>query len=388
MSRDYHQSRTEWNPVHTLLRSMRSDLPGMSVAVTAFIRRTVPVYLAISEEEHRAGVEGQLRMRLSALAEGRPLDAAELAASADLAATRAAEGIPVDALIAAYQAGDQEIWRLIAERASPQVSNLMPELGQMMFAATSVTTEVMARAHTRVARDIDGGRITLAHQFLELLDDPSRRVEATLAANQLGFDPGGRFVGFVWLSADGTPGASYEAVSSLRSESVDLALRATGDGRFEMVAQADDAERLVTQIIDRMRGGRLGVGLPRPELAGASLSISDARKALQATSQKLPVIRFADRWLEALVLSGREHIDELVESAVKVATSQHHLAETVVAFADADMSIAATAQALHLHANSVTYRLDRWARMTGLNPRTFEGLAQSLIACRMADQRD
>jgi hypothetical protein len=370
-----------------MFRSFIDDSPELSVAVTDFIRRTVPVYRAISEDEHRAAVEHQLRMRLTALAERRPLGEAELAASAELAATRAAEGIPIDAVIAAYQAGDQEIWRLVVERGSPQVGPLMPELGRMMFAATSATTEVMARAHTRVARDIDGGRITLAHQFLELLDDPSEHAEATLAANRLGFDPNGEFVGFVWLSGDEALGASYEAASSLRSQSIGLAIRATGEGRFEMVAQADDAERLVVQITDRLRDGRLGVGVPRVGVEGASSSICDARLALEATSLKRPVVRFVDHWLESLALAESRRISVLTERGVTVAKAHPHLAETVVAFARADMSIATTAQKVHLHANSVTYRLNRWATLTGLDPRTFAGLAQSIIVCRIADQR-
>ncbi len=60
-----------------------------------------------------------------------------------------------------------------------------------------------------------------------------------------------------------------------------------------------------------------------------------------------------------------------------------HLAETVMAFAAADMSIAAAALAVHLHANSVTYRLDRWSQLTRLEVRSFIGLWQSVIACRL-----
>lgn len=386
MTGDNHGTRSSWMPVHTMFRGFLDDLSAISATVTAFIRRAVPVYLALPEGEHRAAVEGQLRARLTALSEGRPLDAVALAASAELAATRAAQGIPVDALIAAYQAGDQEIWRLVVERAAPEAAHVMPELGRMLFAATSATTEVMARAHTRVARDIDGGRITLAHQFLELLDDPRGYVEATLVASRLGFDPSGEFVGFLWLSGDGDPGASHEAASSLRSESIDLAVRAAGEGRFEMVAQADDAELLVSQISQRLRGGCLGIGLPRRGLRGASWSISDARMALAATSPKRTVVRFAGEWLEALALAQGPRIRQLLQGVVDVAASQPHLADTVVAFAESDMSIAATGQAVHLHPNSVTYRLERWGRLTGLNPRRFEGLAQSLIACRIAEQ--
>jgi DNA-binding PucR family transcriptional regulator len=237
-----------------------------------------------------------------------------------------------------------------------------------------------------VSREIDGGRITLAHQFMQLLDDPLEHAQATLAASRLGFDPAGEFVGVVWLSGSRAPGTAYEAASSLRSELIDLAVRAAGDGRFEIVAQTDSAELLVTQSIERLRGGRLGIGLPRLGLRGASCSIADARMALEAASPKRPVVRFADHWLEALALSESQRIRAVTQLAVDVARMQPHLAETVIAFAESDMSIAATAQSAHLHANSITYRLDRWRSLTGLSPRTFSGLAQSVIVCRMADR--
>jgi sugar diacid utilization regulator len=48
------------------------------------------------------------------------------------------------------------------------------------------------------------------------------------------------------------------------------------------------------------------------------------------------------------------------------------------------MSIAATSHVVRLHANSVTYRLGRWTDLTGMDPRTFSGLVESVIACRRA----
>ncbi len=49
--------------------------------------------------------------------------------------------------------------------------------------------------------------------------------------------------------------------------------------------------------------------------------------------------------------------------------------ETISAFAAADMNITTAASALHVHPNTVRYRLARIADTTGLDPRTFSGLA-------------
>lgn len=387
MSRDLHKVEPDWEPVRSVLGALLEDLGDLAQTVTDFIRHTVPVYLALPEEEHRAAVEGQLMLRLCALAEARPLGAAALEASAGLAAARAAEGIPIDAVIAAYQAGDQEIWRSLAERGSPGVTSMMPEIGRMMFAATSATTEAMARAHMRVARGIDGGRITLAHQFLQLLDDPDGQAEAAGIARRLGFDPSGDFVALAWLAGGDPPGSAYEAASSLRAADLDVVIRATGHGSVEVLAQAQAADQMVAHVVDELPGGRLGVGLPRHGLAGARSSIADARTALRATTSSRPIVRFADHWLESVVLADSERLEVITRAAVEAAEAHAHLAATVEAFAAADMSIATTAQAIHLHANSVAYRLGRWRLLTGLDPRTFEGLAQSVIVCRIAQQR-
>lgn len=48
---------------------------------------------------------------------------------------------------------------------------------------------------------------------------------------------------------------------------------------------------------------------------------------------------------------------------------------TITAFVTADMSITSAASALHVHPNTVRYRLARIAQTTGLDPRTFTGLA-------------
>ncbi len=386
MPRDDHEHLTDWQPVRQVFNEIVRELAAISESVTEFIRETVPVYLVVPISDHRVGVESQLLTRLTALSQRRPLSEGELAASSDLAARRAAQGIPIDALIAAHQAADQEIWRLTIERGAPRIDGLVPEIGQMIFAATSAATEVMARSHSRVSRDIDGGRITLAHQFLKLLDEPADFAEATLVGTRLGFDPHGEFTGLVWIPPVGHPDGPLGPASGLRSESIDLVVRAIGEGRLEMIAQTADTDALLAQVMDRLAGGRVGVGLTRLGLHGAVTSLGDARIALSATTSGRTAVLFSNHWPEATCLTERDRIEPLTRQLIDAARTHPHIAETVMAFAICDMSIAATAQHVHLHANSVTYRLDRWASLTGVNPRTFDGLVRSVLGCRLADQ--
>lgn len=388
MSSDNHQSGIEgWEALQAILRGMVEEVAVIAEAVTSAIRSAQPVYAIVPELEHRSAVELQVLNRLHALSDERGLSSSEFTAATDLAAERAARGVPIDALIAAYQVADGEIWRILVARSGPSIASLLPRIGTLMFELVRETTTAIAGAHSRVARAIDGDRIHLAHQFLECLGDPEQRSAAAVIASRLRLDPRGEFVGLVWLPAS-------EAIESPAHHSVrvlpphlaaDVISRTVAGGHLEMITQASRLPQLaIRKAGNGQLAGRWGIGMPRRGLAGASQSLGDARLAFNCTSSTRPVRAFEQHWLEAVLLAERERITALLAAAVHVAQSNPHLAETVLAFAAADMSIAATAQAIHLHANSVTYRLDRWSRLSGLDARAFEGLSHSVVACRLA----
>ncbi|WP_396909191.1 PucR family transcriptional regulator [Mycolicibacterium sp.] len=383
-----HETDTDgWLAVQGTFVAMADEVSTIAETVTQFIRSAQPAYALIPESEHRAAVELQMLNRLHALSEQRGLNVSELAAATDLAAERAADGVPIDALIGAYQAADTMIWRILVERSTPPMIALLPRIGTLMFEAIRETTTAMAGAHSRVARAIDGDRITLAHQFLECLEDPEQRSAASVIAARLRLDPAGEFVGLVWLpDPDVTELSAHRTVSTLPAHlDADVVSRSVTGGRLEMITQSGLLPEIVAGgSAGKSLAGRWGVGLVRSGLAGAGKSLGDARLALNCTSEQRPVRTFEDDWHEAVVLAERDRFDVVLAPAVGVAGAQPHLAETVLAFAAADMSIAATAQAVHVHANSVTYRLDRWSQLTGLRARSFAGLMQSVVACRLA----
>ncbi|OLT14815.1 hypothetical protein BJF78_17395 [Pseudonocardia sp. CNS-139] len=118
--------------------------------------------------------------------------------------------------------------------------------------------------------------------------------------------------------------------------------------------------------------------MARPGLAGAVASLGDAERALALARLRTGTVRFEADWLAATLLAHHERLTPLLRSPVP---ARHpHLAEAVRAFAEHGFSIAASAAALHLHPNTVAYRLDRWHHHTGWDPRTWDGLTRSLAA--------
>ena len=66
-----------------------------------------------------------------------------------------------------------------------------------------------------------------------------------------------------------------------------------------------------------------------------------------------------------------------------MAEEHSHLMDAVRAFARSGFSVSAAARDIHLHANSVTYRLDRWQHLTGWDARTLDGLMKSMVSLEL-----
>ncbi|SDH62131.1 helix-turn-helix domain-containing protein [Pseudonocardia oroxyli] len=377
----------DWSAVERVCRTLEKEISTIATTVTNSIRAALPVYAVVPESEHHRAVVLQLCNRLHALAGQRGLNAGELETATDLATERASLGVPIDALIAAYQTADAAIWQAVVARMAPPTTQLLPRIGTLMFDAVRETTAAMAGAHSRVARAIDGDRIALAHRFLECVDDPAQQSAASVIAARLGFEPAGGFTGLVWQPEPAIAGSAAPRVTALSAYlGAAVISRVVAGGGLEMVTQGERVHEVLARgLLEEPLKGRWGVGVTRSGTAGARESLRDARLVLACTSARLPVRTFTRDWHEAVVLAERARLGVLLASAVEVAAANPHLAETVLAFAAADMSVAATAPDIHLHANSVTYRLERWERLTGLDARSFTGLSRSVVVCRLAE---
>ena len=74
----------------------------------------------------------------------------------------------------------------------------------------------------------------------------------------------------------------------------------------------------------------------------------------------------------------------VIARSVSAISSNPTLADSVRAFADSGFSLTGAARALHVHPNTLAYRLDRWERLTGWNPRTWEGLEKSMVCLELS----
>lgn len=359
-----------------------AELPRLAHDSTAGIRRDLACYAAVPFEEHLEAVTEQQRRRLEALAGRRLLVSSDLDRAAELARTRARQGIPVDALIGAYHVGDRELWRALCRRPGA-AAPLLPDVASLMLESLHAISTVLALAHGEVTRELQGHHVTLSQRLVELLVHDNVGGETMRVVDALGFDPDGDFVAATWRRPGPEAVIPPDVQRGLDRWPARL-VHSYHSGSVLLLAQEVDGDSLVDLASRVLLEGYVGVGLRRAGLAGAVASLGDARLALSAVGPDRRVAAFADVWGEACLLAQVDRLGPLVADATAIAVAHPHLAETVLSFAAADMSVARVAEALHLHANSVTYRLQRWGRLTGWDPRTFEGLGGSVVACRLA----
>lgn len=371
----------------------RVDSQRLAEASVDRIRRELPTYRTISVEEHRVAVARQQGNQLVAMAESRVVGGEALTEAAALARLRARQNVDIEVLIGAYHLGDQVLWQALVEASDDHTAHLLPRAASLLLASLHALSTALTAAHAEASQALQSRRITASQRLFELLVPGRVGAETRTHAEMLGLDVTATFVAIAVFAPDGLEAA----LSNRAANQLDRAGGTTVVGGLALdllLCQGLPADR-VCDVLGNLDGpGMMGVGLERTGLRGAAASLGDARRAalvdgdLAATlpaeepvgATRLTVAAFADVWPEACVLRELPRLEPVLAVAAAVAIRHPHLAQAVVAFARCDMHVARAAKALNLHANSLGYRLDRWAKLTGWDPRTFDGLRRSVAA--------
>lgn len=371
--------------VDEVLRRLLEDMPALSRAITREIRATVHEYDLVPLGDHADHVQEQQVRILQALLDDRPLGEEDLARAAALGRQRATQGVSVEGVISAYHVGNRELWKLIDERTT-KGRDVLPTLATFMWDSIHQTTTEIVAAHSSAARARHTQDLTSRHRLVELLGRDELDVEAEEVAVRLGFDIDQNFLA-VYVSAGERP---VEVAHALHEELeyVDGVTFAVPQGAdLVVLAQRVDPAALRT-VIDALGGSvRAGFGLARPGLDGARLSLVDAWECLLSTDDLHRTRDYVDDWWIAGVVAQADRLEQALGDRWDVVGSNPHLVETIQVFADSGFSVSETARRLHVHANSVAYRLDRWHQLTGWDPRSFSGLAHSMSAHALVQVR-
>ncbi|WP_436954311.1 PucR family transcriptional regulator [Streptomyces sp. SudanB182_2057] len=369
-----------WQPVAELCASLAAELPTVIPKIVDRIRLEIPSYRIVDREQQERDVTRHYQGLLTGVAARRAPTREEIEAAHALGAERAATGLPLHALVEAYHVGYREMWNVLLARAQSHdpraVAQLVSIVG-MVWTWVQHSSSAAAEAYGAAVRAADATLLRLTHQFLDgLVTAAPAGVDLEQLAAALTFDPAGEFQALCSPAEDWPD----ERMMELRHHRWPGTLRCATRGNLMITLVQDIAPRAVVDAARRQNPEvSFGIGLPRTGLPGAAMSMADARAALPLADPG-QVKYFADHWLLATLAPTAQRFAVLLEPCREVARHHPDLAETVRGFAENGFSLSATARVLHVHPNTVKYRLQRWQQLTGWDVRTWQGLSSTLIA--------
>jgi hypothetical protein len=377
---------TDWRDVARIARTVGRDLDGLASHISRCIQDEIPAYRpgTVPSQDVHGSVVSNVRMILVGVAEHRGPTADEVAVRRELGVRRALQGMPIDAVIQAFHVGYRELW-LALVGALPEEDPRATT--QLLTAATTVwgwvheVTDAIAAAHAATVRRLEARVIGARQRFVELLvGGDLDGTEAGRLGRSLGFDPMDAF----WVTVLAGAADDHDAVEvQRRVEQLPGRHAVVARGALVIVVtQHADPAPVLAAAREVVPGATSATGAERLGLRGARASFTDAELTLAVTGDG-DAGAFEDVWLWATLTGSEERLRGLLARGSEVAATHGHLVEAVTAFADHGFSVSEAARRLPVHANTVGYRLERWAELTGWNPRTFNGLVRSLAAIRL-----
>lgn len=380
--------------VSEVVERLSERLPDLVDVMCRAVQAELPVYRrpAADVEEFRSGVRRTAGLLLRVLEERRPLRAEELVTMHVIGAQRARQGIPADCVVEGVQVGLRVGWEFLLGivRELPLSDVTLQAVGRMSLEVFDFIHAVLTALETGYATEHEQrltGQVRAQAAFIDRLleghwdDEPEIRSHAATLGHELG-----RTCGMLFLLPAGgqhtetlrsaaaavaaaTPGAMEGPMRSLPILHVVLLCAAPGSAAWAAsLAAADEvavAERLVVVPADPVPYAHTLVHVYRraqryltlTHTAGSGpgiVTVKDLR--LYAVLAGVPL---ADR--VEFVRDVLGPVLDLVPHKAK------ELLETLEAVYRRKGRIAEAAADLHLHQNSVRYRLNRIETLTGLS---------------------
>lgn len=374
-----------------LCLEVMDELDQFVPGIVADIRHQVPEYDVVDRAEHQIGVKEQYLGLLRGLSEGRSPSGQELAQARDLGQRRAEEGLTLQAVMSAYHIGYRAMWNAILERgtgrAGPSTAELLGRV-DLVWTWVQSASSAAAQAYEQAARLEDAARTTLLLRLLTgIYGETVQHADLEPTARALGYDPTGDFRVIV------SPAESWESFrlggfrrQLARTPRGGVAHAETRGTSLVAISQGLPADGLIAMLQGHSSDLPIGVGLERPGLAGAAESAAEAEDTLAfaRTISTGRVVWFEREWLAVTLFQREARLGPLLEPARGPAALHSDAAVAARGFIDNGFSFSATGRALHLHPNTVRYRIERWEQLTGWDLKTEQGLSRSIAALGLA----
>jgi len=364
-----------------LYAEVAADLGTLVPGIVDEIRRQIPEYDAVDRAEHELGVTGQYRGLLAGLSERRPPNAEEVDRARVLGQRRAREGMTLASTVSAFHIGYREMWNVILARSSS--AELLP-LVDLVWTWVQRASSAAAEAFEETTRLEDAARTTLLLRLLNgLYGGMPQGADLESTARALGFEPAEDFRVVVSPSEAWEPARLNGFRRQLsRDRRGAVGYSEVRGASLVTISQGVAAEELVGMLRAHCADVAVGVGLRRTGLPGAAASATDAEESLAYGRWRGSdrVVWFERDWLSVTLFQREARLAPLLQPERGASNLQGDAAEAVGGLLDNGFSFSATGRALHLHPNTVRYRVERWQQLTGWDVKTRQGLLRSIAA--------
>lgn len=356
--------RPAWRELDpAVAEALRPALPALGDEVIAAVERAVPEYRAGVEENVRRGVRQALDGFVELVVTGSDARLPERETYVEFGRGEYRVGRSLDALLRAYRAGAQVAWRGLAdagERAGLAARDLYT-LAEAIFAYIDEISAASAEGYAREQSLAAGAREARRRRLVDLLlRDPPPTEDSIEAAAR---------------DADWRLPAKL-AVIALAGEHPDRIARKLPSG--SLLGEADGAPTAVVPDPDgpgRRRSIRRALDGARAAI-GNTVAPGEALESALRASLALQLARSgelvdSDEHLTELLLLGNPTLaSDLVERRLGPLlelspTRRDRFLETLRAWLDAHGEVRTAAEALHVHTQTVRYRLERLRELVG-----------------------
>jgi hypothetical protein len=347
----------------------RVDLEEVTRRMVAVFQSEIPAYSTLPEPILHGAIAEISRRNLGlffrSLVDDRPLSAEELTPFRESARQRAAEGLPLEDLLHAYRLGGRLGWEaLVAVADEREQGALLPTVARFMEYVDRVSDAVTETYHDE-RRHLVSDEERRVHELFDGLQHTAPLDPRTIElAHEIGFPLEDRYQPFSIAMVEGPGHAHAQLAATLRQRGV-LAVT-NGDRVSGLLAQ--DADPAMLQESRSLRA--VGPPTPRAELApmliDLRLLIDVARRADREGDLRL------EEFLPELLLARSPHLAAMLEGRVfgplesAAEKGGADLLTTLEAFLEAALDRRAAAEELHVHPNTLDYRLRRIEELTGL----------------------
>ncbi len=394
--------------VERIVGVLRGRHQWLADAMVVAIQGEIPAYARASDrvvQDVREHCDTHAGLILEVSRVDRAPRRQELAFARDAAARRVRQGIPLDALLAAFRVGHRTVWEAILDEAQETPGGrdaalvlARPAMQYIDIASTQVA-EAYLKEEQRLLATADREQRDLLENLLEgRLPAPGE----SHAAERI--DPEGELLVAVARAVEAPPGDPHvlhhvaetmtahtasRAIDPLvvvRQREVVGVIPATG-GRGEGAA---DVLRAAGEALFARRGIRVLIGLSTScaGFAGVAHAYSEARQALGHAAPERPVVALTEmspfEYLVASADSGARRAIAEKGRRLAEADPDGTARETLLAYVAADLSVRDAAEKLVVHPNTVRYRLRRISELTGTDTHRFQDVVDLVTVIQVS----